>query len=149
MTSLAPSASGEGITFVPGRSSYFYETLPCARAAARGYDAVAFAVRAPAAGASLLLEIQTRASCDAAAYASAWARVPALAGPAAYENVTVPLSAFVVADGAADADADAVNLDAVTALNWATWSVWDAEWELGRIELVCSNDGGGCAGAAR
>ena len=135
MQSLALSASGTTIAFTPSQQSYFYETLPCTRAAARGYDAVSFEVRAPWAGASFMLEIQTRGACDAAAYASAWALVEDLTG--ALQTVVVPLSAFGGAVG--------VNADAVTAFNWATWDAWDVQWELGVVEFVCAGGGGGCA----
>lgn len=130
------SSSSSSIAFVPEQGSYFYETLPCMRAASRRYDAVSFAVRAPHDGASFILEVQTRASCDAAAYTSAWAPVSDLTGGSA-QTVVVPLGAF----GAA------INADAVTAFNWATWDTWGdgVVWELGDIALVCTGNGGGCA----
>ncbi|RYP70365.1 hypothetical protein DL769_004991 [Monosporascus sp. CRB-8-3] len=127
MTSLALSSSGGGISFVPEKMSYFYETLPCTRAAAEGYNAVSFTMKAPR-GASFMLEIQTRESCDAAEYRSAWYTVSDFTGET--QTITVPLSAF-----------GGANTDAITAFNWATWSKWckkSVQWELGDIQLVCS-----------
>ncbi|KAK7756262.1 hypothetical protein SLS62_001858 [Diatrype stigma] len=136
LSAAAPNTSSSSIAFVPEQGSYFYETLPCTRAASRGYDAVSFAVRAPHDGASFILEVQTRASCDAASYASAWAPVSDLAAGEP-QTVVVPLSAF----------GSAINADAVTAFNWATWDAWGdgVVWGLADIALVCSAGGGGCA----
>jgi len=131
MTSLALSPSGVGISFVPEKMSYFYETLPCTQAAAEGYDAVSFTMKAPR-GASFMLEIQTRESCDAAEYRSTWYTVSGFTGET--QTITVPLSAF-----------EGANTDAITAFNWATWSKWckkSVQWELGDIQLVCSGAAG-------
>jgi hypothetical protein len=65
------TASGGVLTFTPSASSYFYENVPCQAATTDGYGAITFSVQGPASG-SLLLEMQTRANCNATSYSSAY-----------------------------------------------------------------------------
>lgn len=118
------SASGNTLSFTPNADSYFYETLPCTTASSDGYNAVQFSIQGPVGG-SVMLEIQTQASCSAESYTSNWQTVSGLTG--SKQTVTILLSSF------SDASADAV-----TAFVWSTWSQTGVAWQLGDIELVCA-----------
>jgi peptidoglycan/xylan/chitin deacetylase (PgdA/CDA1 family) len=122
MTSI--SASGSKLVFTPSANSYFYETLPCTAASTEGYDAISFTFKGPAGG-SAMLEIQAKASCEDATYASSWVQINDLTGSS--QTIEIPLSDF-----------SGINANGVTGFVWSTWSSTDPAWELGNIQFVCT-----------
>ncbi|KAH8900543.1 hypothetical protein GQ53DRAFT_815412 [Thozetella sp. PMI_491] len=120
-------------------TSYFYEVLPCITANTDGYTGVSFTVKAPAAGASLTLELQTLASCGVSSNhpSQSWHVVNSLS--IVPQRVTVPLTGWSAES----------NLDGLTSLVWATWTSpsTDADpsqagvWQISDIELECGNNG--------
>ncbi|TDZ34652.1 Chitin deacetylase [Colletotrichum trifolii] len=80
--SMASVAVDRGVlSFTPktDNSSYFYETLGCVKAATNGYDAITLTIRGPR-GASMMLEVQTKASCSESSYSSQWTQITGLTG---------------------------------------------------------------------
>ncbi|KAI1383065.1 uncharacterized protein F4822DRAFT_422074 [Hypoxylon trugodes] len=94
------------ITFVPGRMSYFYETLPCIDTVASGYGELAFTMKGPK-DSSIALEIQTTKSSTDTASKSSWRYVAGFTGE--LQRMTVPINSFVGA-----------NANAVNAFIWST-----------------------------
>ncbi|CAK7223603.1 hypothetical protein SBRCBS47491_005266 [Sporothrix bragantina] len=122
MTTL--SVTGTTLSLNVKANSYFYENLPCQdlAAASSGYNAVSFKLSGPAQS-SLLLELQTKTSCNATAHASAYhnVTVPATAGA-----VSIPLSEFTGA-----------NLAVATSLTFSTFNKTGA-YTLSDLEFVCA-----------
>ncbi|KAJ0296479.1 hypothetical protein Brms1b_013708 [Colletotrichum noveboracense] len=103
-TSMSKVAISKGIlSFTPktDSSSYYYETLGCVKAATQGYNALSLTVKGPK-DASMMLEIQTKASCADDNYNSQWVQINGLTGST--QNISIALSSFTNA-----------NLDAVSA----------------------------------
>ncbi|EQB53241.1 hypothetical protein CGLO_07056 [Colletotrichum gloeosporioides Cg-14] len=103
-TSMSKAAINKGIlSFTPktDSSSYYYETLGCVKAATQGYNALSLTVKGPK-DASMMLEIQTKASCADDNYNSQWVQINGLTGST--QNISIALSSFTNA-----------NLDAVSA----------------------------------
>lgn len=121
MTSI--SASGSTLTFTPKAGSYFYENFPCTNAAADSYNALSFTLSGPA-QASFLIELQSRANCEATSYKSAYhnVTVPATAGA-----VTIPLNEFANA-----------SLTAITSFTWSTFTKTGSPYSISNIQLVCA-----------
>ncbi|KAH0419686.1 hypothetical protein CcaCcLH18_14323 [Colletotrichum camelliae] len=110
-TSMSKVAISKGIlSFTPktDSSSYYYETLGCVKAATQGYNALSLTVKGPK-DASMMLEIQTKASCGDDNYNSQWVQIKGLTGST--QNISIALSSFTNA-----------NLDAVSAFVWSTYS---------------------------
>ncbi|KAI8276505.1 putative peptidoglycan-N-acetylglucosamine deacetylase [Colletotrichum sp. SAR11_57] len=110
-TSMSKVAISKGIlSFTPktDSSSYYYETLGCVKAATQGYNALSLTVKGPK-DASMMLEIQTKASCADDNYNSQWVQINGLTGST--QNISIALSSFTNA-----------NLDAVSAFVWSTYS---------------------------
>ncbi|KAI8250061.1 putative peptidoglycan-N-acetylglucosamine deacetylase [Colletotrichum sp. SAR11_239] len=110
-TSMSKAAISKGIlSFTPktDSSSYYYETLGCVKAATQGYNALSLTVKGPK-DASMMLEIQTKASCADDNYNSQWVQINGLTGST--QNISIALSSFTNA-----------NLDAVSAFVWSTYS---------------------------
>ncbi|KAJ0310152.1 hypothetical protein COL516b_002659 [Colletotrichum fioriniae] len=102
--------SNGALTFTPkaDTTSYFYETLGCVKAVTKGYKALSLSITGPK-DASMLLEIQSRASCSDNTYKSQWVTISGLTG--SQQTVTISLSSFTEA-----------NLDAITGFVWSTYS---------------------------
>jgi hypothetical protein len=117
------STVGGVLSFMPNKGSYFYETFPCIKAQSEGYKSVSFLVMGPIGG-SLVLEIQTKSSCDAGPTSATtkWFTISGLTG--ASQTVTVPLSSFTGA-----------SLDAVTAFVWAGFSSTSSIWLIDNVRL--------------
>ncbi|KAF1814576.1 polysaccharide deacetylase [Eremomyces bilateralis CBS 781.70] len=126
MTSI--SASGGTLTFKPKSGSYFYETFACQTASTNGHQAISFSIKGPAGG-SLALEVQSKTSCSASSYNSAYSFVSGLTGST--QTVTVPLSSF-----------SGANANAITAFVWSGFSDTTTNWQLGNIQFVCAAGGG-------
>ncbi|KAL0944178.1 polysaccharide deacetylase [Colletotrichum truncatum] len=126
-TSMSKSAVSGGIlSFTPktDSSSYFYETLGCVNAVTKGYTAVSMTVKGPK-GASMMLEIQTKASCADEAYNSHWVQVTGLTGST--QQLSIALSSFTGA-----------NLDAISAFVWSTYSSFD-NYQFSNIQFTCGD----------
>lgn len=121
----AIAVTGTTLSLTTKVNSYFYENLPCEdlAAAASGFTGIAFKLSGPAQS-SFLLEIQTKANCNATAHASVYHNVTVPAGTAAGQ-VTVPLSDFTGA-----------NLAVATSLTFSTFNKTGA-YTLSDLELVC------------
>ncbi|KAF2201015.1 glycosyl hydrolase [Delitschia confertaspora ATCC 74209] len=117
------SASAGTLSFKPAAGSYFYETFACQAATTNGYSSVQFGIKGPAGG-SLVLEIQTQASCSATTYTSYFYTVSGLTGAA--QTITVPLSSFSGANG-----------NAVTAFVWSSFSSTATTWQLSNVQFGC------------
>ncbi|CAK7207654.1 hypothetical protein SEUCBS139899_010465 [Sporothrix eucalyptigena] len=119
----AISVTGTTLSLTAKAGSYFYENLPCEdlAAASSGYNSVSFKLSGPAQS-SLLLEIQTKANCNATAHTSTYHNVTV---PAAAAVVTVPLSEFTGA-----------NLAVATSLTFSTFNKTGA-YTLSDLEFVC------------
>ncbi|KAI1774995.1 hypothetical protein F4818DRAFT_441818 [Hypoxylon cercidicola] len=127
---IALSAEHGTLSFVPSKTSYFFETVPCIDAAADGYGAISFKMKAPL-GSSFALEIQTKDTCSSAEYKSTWHYKEGFTGQE--ETVVIPLDSFIGA-----------NTFAIEAFNWATWDFYNERsfiWTLGDIELTCNAPG--------
>ncbi|KAI0380717.1 hypothetical protein F5Y04DRAFT_96689 [Hypomontagnella monticulosa] len=126
---------GDRVWFVPQRTSYFYETLPCIDAATSGYTAVAFSIRAPK-DASITLEVQTMDNCAASTYNSTYRSVGGFAGRP--QRLKIPLDTF-----------QGANMNAVFAFTWSTFDFYSDKnfmWQLADVELVCNCTGHRVAG---
>lgn len=122
------SAEDGTLSFVPAKTSYFFEETPCIDAVADGYSAVSFTLKAPL-GSSFALELQTRDNCATEGYKSTWHYMEGFTGQS--ETHVVPLSDFAGA-----------NTYAISAFAWATWDFYtekDFIWQLSDVELICAN----------
>lgn len=119
------TAAGTTLSLTTKAGSYFYENLPCEdlAAATSGFTGIAFKLSGPAQS-SFLLEIQTKANCNATTHASVYHNVTV---PAAAGQVTVPLSEFTGA-----------NLAVATSLAFSTFNKTGA-YTLSDLELVCGS----------
>lgn len=122
-TMAAISAAGGVLSFTPKANAYFYESFACQAATSNNYNSVQFSIKGPAGG-SATLEIQTKTSCTATAYTSAFYTISGLTG--ATQSLTVPLSSFAGANG-----------NAVTAFVWSGFSSNAAGWQLSNIQFGC------------
>ncbi|KAF4414490.1 hypothetical protein CFRS1_v012231 [Colletotrichum fructicola] len=125
-TSMSKVAISKGIlSFTPktDSSSYYYETLGCVKAATQGYNALSLTVKGPK-DASMMLEIQTKASCADDNYNSQWVQINGLTGST--QNISIALSSFTNA-----------NLDAVSAFVWSTYSKFD-NYQFSNLQFTCS-----------
>lgn len=122
MTSI--SASNNVLSFKPKSSSYFYESYPCQAATSNGYSGIAFTIKGPSKG-SVVIELQTKASCSAGSYSSYYYQVTGLTGNA--QTITLPFTDFAGANG-----------NAVSGMSWSGFSSTTATWQLSNIEFVCS-----------
>ncbi|KAI4863349.1 hypothetical protein F4820DRAFT_427415 [Hypoxylon rubiginosum] len=125
---IALDAEHNTLSFVPSKSSYFFESVPCIDAAEEGYGAISFRMKAPL-GASFALELQTKENCGSTEYKSTWHYMGGFSGET--EQVVIPLSSFAGA-----------KTSAIEAFNWATWEFYkerDFIWTLGDIELICNS----------
>ncbi|OHF03373.1 hypothetical protein CORC01_01426 [Colletotrichum orchidophilum] len=125
--SMAKIAISSGaLTFTPkaDTTSYFYETLGCVKAATNGYKALSLTINGPK-DASMLLEIQSRATCSDDTYKSQWVTISGLTGSA--QTVTIPLSSFTEA-----------NLDAITGFVWSTYSQFSS-YQFDNLQFVCND----------
>ena len=120
MTSI--SATGATLSFNPKAGAYFYENFPCENAAGEGYTALSFTMSGPA-GASLLVEVQSKANCAATAVTRSYHNVTV---PATASTVTVPLASF-----------EGANLGALTSFTWSTFNKTGAAYTLSNVQLVC------------
>ena len=120
MTSI--SKSGTKLLFTAKSSSYFYMTFSCINTATQGYNAIRFPIKAPAAGSSLQLEIQTKVGCTAA-YTSRYYTLTGLGTTTT--TVTVPLSSF----GTGSVE--------VAAIVWQSFTA--GAWEIGDTSFVCNS----------
>uniref|UniRef100_L2GGJ2 Polysaccharide deacetylase n=1 Tax=Colletotrichum fructicola (strain Nara gc5) TaxID=1213859 RepID=L2GGJ2_COLFN len=128
-TSMSKVAISKGIlSFTPktDSSSYYYETLGCVKAATQGYNALSLTVKGPK-DASMMLEIQTKASCADDNYNSQWVQINGLTGST--QNISIALSSFTNA-----------NLDAVSAFVWSTYSKFD-NYQFSNLQFTCSGGG--------
>ncbi|KAL3304172.1 carbohydrate esterase family 4 protein [Colletotrichum asianum] len=125
-TSMSKAAISKGIlSFTPktDSSSYYYETLGCVKATTQGYNALSLTVKGPK-DASMMLEIQTKASCANDNYNSQWVQINGLTGST--QNISIALSSFTNA-----------NLDAVSAFVWSTYSKFD-NYQFSNLQFTCS-----------
>ncbi|KAF9869226.1 hypothetical protein CkaCkLH20_13297 [Colletotrichum karsti] len=126
-SSMADIAIKSGVlSFTPktDSSSYYYETLGCVKAASKGYKALSLTMNGPK-DASVMLEIQTKASCTDTNYQSQWVQITGLTGSA--QNISIALSSFTTA-----------NLDAVSGFVWSTYSVFD-KYQLSNLQFTCDD----------
>ncbi|KIH89201.1 hypothetical protein SPBR_07881 [Sporothrix brasiliensis 5110] len=119
------SVSGTTLSLTTKTTSYFYENLPCEdlAAASSGFTDISFKLSGPAQS-SFLLEIQTKANCNATAHSSVFHNVTVPAGTA-LSQVTVPLSDFTGA-----------NLAVATSLTFSTFNK-TGDYKLSDLQLVC------------
>ncbi|XXG98184.1 hypothetical protein Hte_004505 [Hypoxylon texense] len=125
---IALAAEHNTLSFIPSKSSYFFEAVPCLDADGEDYGAISFQMKAPK-GASFALELQTKESCGTKDYKSTWHYMGGFTGES--ETVVIPLSAFAGA-----------KTSAIEAFNWATWEFYDERdfiWTLSDIELLCNS----------
>jgi len=120
MTSI--SATGTTLTFNPAAKSYIFENFPCENAASEGYNAVSFTLSGPTQS-SLMMELQTRASCTATEVKRTYRNVTV---PATSGTVTVPLKDF-----------EGANLAAITTISWSTFNKTGSAYSLGNVQFVC------------
>ncbi|OAA57457.1 glycosyl hydrolase [Niveomyces insectorum RCEF 264] len=123
-TMAAISVSNSTISLTPKAGAYFYENLPCEDAAADGYRALSFKLGGPP-EASFLIELQTKASCNATTHTSTYHNVSVPAGTTP-GTVTVPLADFTNA-----------TLSAVSSFTFSTFNRTDGAYTLSDLELVC------------
>ncbi|KAF2821979.1 glycosyl hydrolase-like protein [Ophiobolus disseminans] len=128
------SATSGVLNFKPKSGSYFYETFPCQAASSKELSAVQFTLKGPSQG-SVVVELQTKASCSAASYSSYYTQVTGLTGNS--QTITLPFTAFSGANG-----------NAVTGLVWSGFSSNTVTWQLSNIALVCPTSGGSPSSAA-
>lgn len=117
------SAAGGVLSFKPKTDSYFYETFSCQAASSNGYNSIQFTVKGPAGG-SMMLELQTQASCSATTYTSQFAQVTGLTGNT--QTITVPLSQF-----------NGANANAVTAVVFSGFSSTSITWQVSKVQFGC------------
>ncbi|KAK1778553.1 hypothetical protein QBC45DRAFT_393287 [Copromyces sp. CBS 386.78] len=126
MSSIA-AAAGK-VQFIPKDSgSYFYESFSCQQAITTGYDGIQFTLQGPA-GASIALELQTCASCnasDTANYTSSYNVISSLTG--SQQTIDLPLLGFD----------NNPNYDAIIGLVWSEFSQTNSIWSIGNIKLTC------------
>lgn len=118
------SAASGVLSFTPKTDSYFYETFTCQAASGNGYGSIQFTVKGPKGG-SLNVELQTKTSCSASAYESAYVAVTGLTGNT--QTITLLFSQFAGA-----------NANAVSSIVWSEFSSTSA-WQLSNVQLGCSN----------
>ncbi|KAL8993207.1 MAG: hypothetical protein Q9169_006519 [Polycauliona sp. 2 TL-2023] len=114
---------------------YFYTTFPppCQKGSNDGYNAFSFSVKAPTAGSSMLVEIQTADDCSAAAAVkSSYFTVGDLSSST--QTVDIPLTQW--------AGANTANIKGFV---FQSFSTNTGNWEIGRTSLVCG-DGNGDGG---
>ncbi|CAK7213040.1 hypothetical protein SCUCBS95973_001664 [Sporothrix curviconia] len=118
----AISVTGTTLSLTAKAGSYFYENLPCQDLAApSGYNALSVKLGGPAQS-SLLLEVQTKTSCNATAHEST------------YHNVTVPATAGVVSIPLSDFTG--AKLAITTSLTFSTFNKTGV-YTLSDLEFVC------------
>lgn len=105
-------------------NSYVFTDFPCVQALSNGYNALNLSFRAPAAGASITLELQTSESCSTSKYTSYFINVTELTGNV--QTITVPLSDF-----------QGANLDAIQSIAYQDFT--PGEWELYEGLLSCQS----------
>ncbi|KAL5392163.1 hypothetical protein DPSP01_000683 [Paraphaeosphaeria sporulosa] len=123
------SAASGVLSFTPKANAYFYETFTCQAASGNGYNSVQFTIKGPKGG-SLNLELQTKTSCSATTYKSAYVAVTGLTGNT--QTITLPLSQF-----------SGANANAVSSIVWSGFSS-NTAWQLSNVQFGC----GGAASSA-
>lgn len=129
-TALKADVANEKITFGATANCYFYTNFPAPRekASTDGYTALAFSAKAPVAGASMVVEIQTTTTCSATAVAkSSYFTVSAPTDST--QTFTIPFASWAGANPAS-----------VKAFVFQGFSTTSGTWEIGQTNLVC---GGG------
>ncbi|KAJ4351668.1 uncharacterized protein N0V89_007011 [Didymosphaeria variabile] len=119
----AISAASGVLSFTPKANAYFYETFQCQAASGNGYNSVQFTIKGPKGG-SLNLELQSKTSCSATAYKSAYTSVTGLTGNT--QTITLPLSQF-----------SGANADAISGLVWYGFSS-NTAWQLSNVQFGCA-----------
>ncbi|KAI0101525.1 hypothetical protein GGR51DRAFT_331346 [Nemania sp. FL0031] len=124
------NTDGGTLSFVPNRQelSYVYEQFECIDAVELGYDSVSFTIKGPEA-ASVSLELQTKADCEATEYESFYYTVNDISGSP--QTITVPLSSWTDA-----------NLNGLVGFVWFGFSAGmtgtDNQWQLDNFQLLCA-----------
>lgn len=129
---LQADAANKKVTLTPNANCYFYTTFPapCLKASTDGYNGLSFSVKAPAAGSSMVVEIQTSTTCSASEAAkSYYFSVSALTGNT--QTVTIPFTQWTGANAAS-----------VKAFVFGSFSTTSGTWEIGQTNLVCGAGSG-------
>ncbi|KAI1383659.1 carbohydrate esterase family 4 protein [Hypoxylon trugodes] len=127
----ATSTDGGILTFTPNNIevSYIYEQFNCLDATSHGYDSVSFNIKGPEA-ASVSIELQTVAECDATEYQSYYYTVDGLSG--SLQTINIPLNSWTDA-----------NLQGVVGFLWYGFSAGltgtDNEWQLDNVQFLCAD----------
>lgn len=132
-TALNADTANRKVTFGASANCYFYTNFPapCQKASADGYNGLAFSVKAPAGGASMLVEIQTTTTCSATAVAtSSYFTVSGLTGNT--QTVNIPFTQWAGANAAS-----------VKGFVFQGFSTTSGTWEIGQTSLVCGAGPGG------
>ncbi|KAI4287731.1 MAG: hypothetical protein L6R35_003010 [Caloplaca aegaea] len=132
-TALRADTENKKINFGSNANCYFYTNFPdpCLKASTEGYNGLSFSVKAPAGGASMLVEIQTTSTCSASAVVkSSYFTVSGLTTNT--QTVNIPFTQWAGANAAS-----------IKSFVFASFSTTSGTWEIGPTNLVCGTASGG------